>query len=297
MRGQNLQCASPERLTGILVTSLRKWYWYKGVRSTKGMPSMWSVTTLKLAIHANTIERALLKHQGMYPLLCTSEYVPTVMYIRVCTHCYVHQGMYPLLCTSGYVPIVMYIRVCTHCCVHQGMYRLLCTSWYVPTVMYIKVCAHCYVHQDMYPLLCTSGYVPTVMYIRVCTHCYVHQGMCPLLCTSGYVPTVMYIRVCTHCYVHQGMCPLFSTSGYVPTVMYIRVCTHCYVHLLTRTLSHGLYFVLSEYCGYWIYCWDDSRFALCQWETALICNAVSHWLCAIIESAMYWVLNYYFEFM
>ena len=30
----------------------------------------------------------------------------------------------------------------------------------------------------------------------------------------------------------------------------------------------------------------DSRFASSQWETALLCNDVSHWLCASLESAL-----------
>ena len=32
----------------------------------------------------------------------------------------------------------------------------------------------------------------------------------------------------------------------------------------------------------------DSRFAPSQWETALLCNDVSHWLGANQESALYW---------
>ena len=31
----------------------------------------------------------------------------------------------------------------------------------------------------------------------------------------------------------------------------------------------------------------DSRFAPCQWEMALLCNDVSHWLDASLESALY----------
>ena len=34
----------------------------------------------------------------------------------------------------------------------------------------------------------------------------------------------------------------------------------------------------------------DSRFAPSQWETALLCNGVSHWLGASLESVLYWVL-------
>ena len=30
----------------------------------------------------------------------------------------------------------------------------------------------------------------------------------------------------------------------------------------------------------------DTRFAPIQWETTLLCNDVSHWLCASVESAL-----------
>ena len=36
-------------------------------------------------------------------------------------------------------------------------------------------------------------------------------------------------------------------------------------------------------------CRADSRFAPSQWETALLCNDVSHWLGASLESALSWV--------
>ena len=37
----------------------------------------------------------------------------------------------------------------------------------------------------------------------------------------------------------------------------------------------------------WRYIRADSRFAPSQWETALLCNDVSHWLGARLESALY----------
>ena len=37
-----------------------------------------------------------------------------------------------------------------------------------------------------------------------------------------------------------------------------------------------------------LYCRADSRFALIQWEMALLCNDVSHWLGASLESALYY---------
>ena len=36
------------------------------------------------------------------------------------------------------------------------------------------------------------------------------------------------------------------------------------------------------------YCRADSRFAPSQWETALLCNDVSHWLGVSLESVLYW---------
>ena len=35
----------------------------------------------------------------------------------------------------------------------------------------------------------------------------------------------------------------------------------------------------------------DSRFALSQWETALLCNDVSHWLGASLESVLYYIAH------
>ena len=35
--------------------------------------------------------------------------------------------------------------------------------------------------------------------------------------------------------------------------------------------------------------WDDSRCASSQWETALLCNDVSHWLGASLEAALYFM--------
>ena len=39
-----------------------------------------------------------------------------------------------------------------------------------------------------------------------------------------------------------------------------------------------------------IYYRADSRFAPCQWEMALLCNDISHWLGANLESALYYAL-------
>ena len=43
----------------------------------------------------------------------------------------------------------------------------------------------------------------------------------------------------------------------------------------------------NGYCGRWQYSRADSSFAPSQWETVLLCNDVSHWLGASLESALY----------
>ena len=48
--------------------------------------------------------------------------------------------------------------------------------------------------------------------------------------------------------------------------------------------SHKL---LVEIGRFSVWCWRaDSRFAFSQWETALLCNDVSHWLGANLQSAL-----------
>ena len=42
-----------------------------------------------------------------------------------------------------------------------------------------------------------------------------------------------------------------------------------------------------------LYCRDDSRFAPSQWETPLLCNNVSHWLGASLESGLILWLCWY----
>ena len=43
--------------------------------------------------------------------------------------------------------------------------------------------------------------------------------------------------------------------------------------------------------SFWYIYRADSRFAASQWEMALLCNDVSHWLGASIESALYIAIN------
>ena len=42
-------------------------------------------------------------------------------------------------------------------------------------------------------------------------------------------------------------------------------------------------------------CRDASRFVASQWETALLCNDVSHWLGASLESALVWINSQPFQ--
>ena len=53
---------------------------------------------------------------------------------------------------------------------------------------------------------------------------------------------------------------------------------------------------MDKQSAWWLYlsnerqwCRADSRFAPSQWETALLCNDVLHWLGASPESALWWV--------
>ena len=52
--------------------------------------------------------------------------------------------------------------------------------------------------------------------------------------------------------------------------------------LLTQATNHNGWPALGL-----IVCKADSRFAPSQWETVLLCNDVSHWLDASLESALY----------
>ena len=52
--------------------------------------------------------------------------------------------------------------------------------------------------------------------------------------------------------------------------------------------------VFPRKCRWRRYPRADSRFAPSQWEMALLCNDVSHWLCASLESALY--QNFYMYF-
>ena len=48
------------------------------------------------------------------------------------------------------------------------------------------------------------------------------------------------------------------------------------------------YIAEATHCKTCVNCRADSRFAPSQWETALLCNDVSHWLGASLWSALNW---------
>ena len=67
-------------------------------------------------------------------------------------------------------------------------------------------------------------------------------------------------------------------------------------HTITNTLPHARLYAGDVKQFYWIVAsspltlsavyWADSRFVPSQWETALLCNDVSHWLGASLESVL-----------
>ena len=60
---------------------------------------------------------------------------------------------------------------------------------------------------------------------------------------------------------------------------------HLYHFMPLLYVASGYILLISYYI--YIYARADSRFAPSQWETALLCNDVSHWLGVGLESAMY----------
>ena len=49
------------------------------------------------------------------------------------------------------------------------------------------------------------------------------------------------------------------------------------------------YVIIDESILHWDWCRDDSKIAPSQWDVALLCNGVSHWLGASLESALWWL--------
>ena len=84
-----------------------------------------------------------------------------------------------------------------------------------------------------------------------------------------------------------------SEQGYV-VCNALQASNRCFGNLVIRLrqtiLNRILFKFLKPEDPYM--CRADSRFAPSQWETALLCNDVSHWLGASLESAMYVSVNW-----
>ena len=59
--------------------------------------------------------------------------------------------------------------------------------------------------------------------------------------------------------------------------------------------GRGLVYLTKQ--GYGQHFRADSRFAPSQWETALLCNDVSHWLGGSLESALQYIAHVLFKGM
>ena len=58
---------------------------------------------------------------------------------------------------------------------------------------------------------------------------------------------------------------------------------------IIRTNDGLLYKHMRDICVTWPQCRDHSAYMPSQWETALQCNAISHWLGAYTERSLQWV--------
>ena len=64
--------------------------------------------------------------------------------------------------------------------------------------------------------------------------------------------------------------------------IHVTIWFHRIYEIYTEQYWHG-----RDECCEWYLRADFIRFALSQWETALLCNDVSHWLGVSLESALY----------
>ena len=84
-------------------------------------------------------------------------------------------------------------------------------------------------------------------------------------------------------YLHHGIpCTGETVSLYWSDPMIVTIDYKAQLYLLIS--RHRYETVCSHFI---IYPRAESRFAPSQWETALLCNGVSHWLGASLESALY----------
>ena len=103
----------------------------------------------------------------------------------------------------------------------------------------------------------------------------------------GYFANAVYI---TYRLWNVGFCEIFHLSCH--HLSFIILCNY-------RPQSHRFTLIPSVLASVWshyircsvscqiVYHRTDSRFAPSQWETALLCNDVSHWLGANLASALY----------
>ena len=82
---------------------------------------------------------------------------------------------------------------------------------------------------------------------------------------QSYIPFISWVHLC------------WARANYDITTYHdiTRVSRPCRSHLFDRPIGY-----ISTYRA-------DSRFAPSQWEMALLCNDISHWLGANLESALY----------
>ena len=123
-------------------------------------------------------------------------------------------------------------------------------------------------------LLCGRTRISTPGSKSVSRHCW---PICP---SSKHTPsyTIYYDEVWT---VKHFTGPEYMWHNYTHDEL-VLVCCLLDVEYLSERKAPSWPTYATEY-----YCRAYSRFAPSQWETALLCNDVSHWLGASLESALY----------
>ena len=93
----------------------------------------------------------------------------------------------------------------------------------------------------------------------------------------------------------------FRTGNHRNNMVWCRIMVKFDIKVCIRKLSDAFFYIVISWhdhnrCSFILVCmvmrrihyWADSRFAPSQWETALLCNDVSHWLTASLESALHY---------
>ena len=92
-----------------------------------------------------------------------------------------------------------------------------------------------------------------------------------------------------------GLQNFFKTGDQPHMAMFIQICGRLvmvsvpYVFIGFATTNQVWFQRVLHWLSMWCKCKADSRFAPSQWETLLLCNDVSHWLAASLESVLKWV--------